>query len=163
MTLETSIGQAAGPSLLFCSNLSRKCLSSFQNLKRKEKPMKTKGRESHKTSPPLRGRRSSIIPSFLPLTPSVYIKPPPLQAVVEIQTPIYHHRLVFGPEWPGRAPLARLTSNLHSEVLGHHAVPGSQISVDKLVGIKVWHAIGDLPRHLDHLFEWGQGLAGGVL
>lgn len=59
--------------------------------------------------------------------------------------------------------LTWLTSNLHSEVLGHHAVPGSQISVDKFVGIQVRHAVGDFPCHLDHLFERGQDLAGGVL
>lgn len=59
--------------------------------------------------------------------------------------------------------LTWLTSNLHSEVLGHHAVSGSQISVDKFVGIQVWHAVGYFPCHLDHLFEGGQDLAGGVL
>lgn len=44
-----------------------------------------------------------------------------------------------------------ITSNFYCEVLSHHAVSSSQISVDKLVGIEVSHAISNLSSHLQHL------------
>lgn len=55
------------------------------------------------------------------------------------------------------------TSYFYSEVLGHHAVSGRQISVDKLVGIEVSHAVGDLPGHLKHLLQWRERQAGPLL
>ena len=48
------------------------------------------------------------------------------------------------------------TSDLDSEVLGHHAVPGGQVTVDELLGVEVGHAIGDLPGHLDHQLQGGR-------
>lgn len=48
------------------------------------------------------------------------------------------------------------TSDFDSEIFGHHAVAGSKVSVDELVGIEVCHAVGDLARHLDHLAEAGR-------
>lgn len=56
-----------------------------------------------------------------------------------------------------------VTSYLDSEVLGHHAVPGGQISMDKLVGVEVSHAVGDLSRHLKHLFQRRERQAGKLL
>lgn len=53
------------------------------------------------------------------------------------------------PQLPG--PLC--TPNLDGEVLGHHAVPGCQVSMHKLVGSKVGHAIRDLTSHLDHISQ----------
>lgn len=47
----------------------------------------------------------------------------------------------------------RFTSYLNSEILSHHAVPGCQISMDKLVSVEVSHAISDLPCHLKHLLQ----------
>lgn len=47
----------------------------------------------------------------------------------------------------------KLTSYFDSEILSHHAVPGCQISVDKLLGVEVRHAVCDLSCHLDHLFQ----------
>ena len=45
------------------------------------------------------------------------------------------------------------TPNLDSEVLGHHAVSGCQVSMHKLVGGKVGHAIRNLTGHLDHISQ----------
>lgn len=77
---------------------------------------------------------SILLTSSLPL--SIYIK---TQAHTEIQTSILQaSREGFSIEQPVKAEgiaLTWLTSNLHSEVLCYHAVPGSQISVDKFVGI----------------------------
>ena len=56
-----------------------------------------------------------------------------------------------------------LTPDLDGEVLGHHAVPGRQVSMDELVGVEVGHAIRDLSRHLDHLLQRGQRQTGRVL
>lgn len=55
------------------------------------------------------------------------------------------------------------TSNLHCEILCNHAVPGSQVPVDKLIGIQVGHAVCNFSGHLDHLFKRWQDLAVGVL
>lgn len=54
---------------------------------------------------------------------------------------------------------ALITSDFDSEVFGHHAVPGSQVSVDKLVCVEVRHAIGNFASHLNHLLQWWEGLA----
>lgn len=43
------------------------------------------------------------------------------------------------------------TSNLDSEVLCYHAISGCQVSVHKLLGVEVGHAICDFRSHLDHL------------
>ena len=48
------------------------------------------------------------------------------------------------------------TSDLDGEVLGHHAVPGGKVAVDKLLGVEVGHAVGDLPGHLDHQLQGGR-------
>lgn len=50
-------------------------------------------------------------------------------------------------------PDSSFTSDLNSKVLGYHAVPGCQISVDKLVGVEVSHTISNLPCHLKHLLQ----------
>lgn len=55
------------------------------------------------------------------------------------------------------------TSDLDGVVLSHHAVPGGQISVDKLFGVEVGHAVCYLPRHLNHLLQCGRGLPCGVI
>lgn len=47
------------------------------------------------------------------------------------------------------------TSYFDGEIRSYHAVPGCQVSVDKLLGIKVSHAVCDLSSHLDHLFQSG--------
>lgn len=49
------------------------------------------------------------------------------------------------------------TPNFDSEVLSHHAVASSQVTVDKLVGVEVCHAVGNLSCHLDHLAQAGGG------
>lgn len=60
--------------------------------------------------------------------------------------------------------LARvLTSDFNGKVFGHHAVPGCQVSVDKLVGVEVRHAVSDLPRHLKHLLQRRKRQAGPLL
>lgn len=53
------------------------------------------------------------------------------------------------------------TPNLDSEVLGHHAVPGvSEVSMHKLVGSKVGHAIRNLTSHLIISPSAGRGSPG---
>lgn len=52
-----------------------------------------------------------------------------------------------------KTPNSSFTSYLHSEVFSHHTVPGCQISMDKLVGVEVSHAVSDLTRHLKHLLQ----------
>lgn len=47
--------------------------------------------------------------------------------------------------------------------MSHHAVPGRQVSVDKLLGVQVRHAVGDLRRHLDHLLQSGRRPPGVIL
>lgn len=50
-------------------------------------------------------------------------------------------------------PGTHCTPNLDGQVLGHHAVAGCQVSVHKLVGGKVGHAICDLTSHLHHIAQ----------
>lgn len=45
------------------------------------------------------------------------------------------------------------TSDLNCEIFCHHAVPGCQVSVDKLLGIEVRHAVRNFCSHLDHLLQ----------
>ena len=52
-----------------------------------------------------------------------------------------------------RPPGPLCTPDLDGEVLGHHAVSGRQVSVHKLVGSEVGHAIRDLTSHLDHISQ----------
>lgn len=54
-----------------------------------------------------------------------------------------------------RQNVIKRTSYFDSEICSYHAVPGCQVSVDKLLGIKVSHAVCDLSSHLDHLFQSG--------
>lgn len=143
-------------------------VSCHAKIWREKNEMKNENRdwESHETSLMVCGRKALL---FSPLPPlSVYIRTPP--ATGNHWNPnTYSSRSVEGLQCRatgGEAEdilLTWPTSNLHSEVLGHHAVPGSQISVDKFVGIQVRHAVGDFPCHLDHLFEGGQDLACGIL
>lgn len=84
--------------------------------------------------------KSSSIPLTSPLPLSIYIKTPLPQASTEVHWKHLFSRPAegFSIEQPGEVEgivLTWLTSNLHSEVLCYHAVPGSQISVDKFVGI----------------------------
>lgn len=67
-------------------------------------------------------------------------------SVTHWQIQLASTRLRFQPSFSGS-----FTSYFYSEVLRHHAVSGRQISVDKLVGVEVSHAISDLPGHLKHL------------
>lgn len=55
------------------------------------------------------------------------------------------------------------TTNFDGEVLGHHAIAGCQISVHKLLGSKVGHAVRDLTSHLHHVTECWLWEAGVVL
>lgn len=57
----------------------------------------------------------------------------------------------------------RLTSDFNCEVLSNHAVPGSQVSMDKLVGIEVCHPVRYLSSHLNHLLQRRQRLAARAL
>ncbi len=47
----------------------------------------------------------------------------------------------------------KLTSYFDSKIVSYHAVSGCQVSVDKLLGIQVSHAVCDLSGHLDHLLQ----------
>lgn len=57
----------------------------------------------------------------------------------------------------------KLTSYFDGQILSYHAVSGCQISVDKLLGVQVSHAVCDLSSHLDHLLQSGRWKPGVVL
>lgn len=50
-------------------------------------------------------------------------------------------------------PGTHCTTNFDGEILGHHAVAGCQVTVHKLLGSKVGHAVCNLPCHLNHVTE----------
>lgn len=104
-----STGQEAGPSLLYGSSPSHRCLVSYQSLRGRATETKVK------TTPPTTRRYRQ-------------------------------HQTRSG------------TSDLDGVVLRHHAVPGCEVSVDKLFSVEVGHAVGDFCSHLEHVFQsrrWG--------
>lgn len=47
------------------------------------------------------------------------------------------------------------TSYFDGEIVSYHAVSGCQISVHKLLGVQIRHAVCYLSSHLDHLLQGG--------
>ncbi len=135
MTLETSSGQAAGPSLLFDSNPSHKCLWSCQNLKREIKKQK-----QSLGKPPTfsfwveeEAPESSSVPSPPSLPLSIHITTPLPQALTEIQTLIFQGRQSGFSSWWHRINLTYLQSSQWSPRL-----PCSSWQPD-LCGQICWH------------------------
>jgi len=135
VTQETSSERAADPFLLFGSSPSHKCLWSCRNLKKKWKQWLGKPLNITHSVCERKLLRAHPWPLAYSL-PSIYIKR--LHCLKDLlkSKQIFSQPAKQVQHWEAEGiALNRPTSNLHSEVLCYHAVPGSQVSVNKFVGI----------------------------